>query len=67
MGALMKEKRNWTIAKCQKPPSAHIVLNDSNVDDWQDLADSIKYCTKLMKENPELNKNEMTALYGMTG
>jgi len=63
----MHKRRNWIIAKCQKPPAAHLAITDATSGQWKDFADSIRECVKVMKADSSLNKNMDTAVYGMTG
>ena len=63
----MHKRRHWIISKLQRPPAAHIAITDATSNAWKDLADSIKECVKVMKEDTSLNKNMDTAVYGMTG
>lgn len=44
-----------------------MAITDASAEHWKDFVDSIRYCTKLMKEDASLNKNQDTAIYGMTG
>lgn len=67
MGDLLQHRRKWTTARLQRPQAAHLAFTDASASDWKDFVDSIKYCTKLMKEDSDLNENKDTALYGMTG
>jgi len=67
MGDLLHHKRHWILTKLQKPPAAHIAITDSTSAHWQDLVDSIKQCTQMMKDDKNLNKSVDTAMYGMAG
>jgi len=60
-------KKQWTIAKLQRPPSAHLGITDSNQGNWKDFVKCIRECVKEMKADPKLNKNHDTALYGISG
>jgi len=66
MAALMHNK-NWTIAKLQRPASAHVGITDANQANWKDFVKAVKECIAEMKADPKLNKNHDTALYGISG
>jgi len=36
--------KNWTIAKLQRPASAHIGITDANAKNWKHFVQSIKEC-----------------------
>ena len=63
----MSKRRKWTVARCQKPASAHIALTQANCHAADDFIDSLRECIKVMKADKSLNQNHETALYGMTG
>jgi uncharacterized protein YneF (UPF0154 family) len=67
MCALLKDDHGWTVHKIQNPSGAHVCITMNIVNHWQKFVDAIKQSTQKMKKNPELNTNEDTALYGMTG
>lgn len=63
----MLKRKQWTIAKLQRPPAAHIAITDASSANYQDFIDSVRECVKAMKDDPSLNVNHDTAMYGMTG
>ena len=67
MTELLHKRRNWQLAKTVMSPSTHMAFSDSNCDHWKDLVDAIRECIKLMKADKSLNKNETTAIYGLSG
>ena len=64
---LMWKKKKWTIACLQRPPGGHLAITDATSGNWKDFVNSLKECVKDIKENPNLNENHDTAMYGMTG
>jgi hypothetical protein len=60
-------KKNWVIAKLQRPASAHVGITDGNQANWKDFVKCVRECTKEMKADKTLNKNHDTALYGISG
>jgi hypothetical protein len=63
----MNVRRKWKLGTVQRPAGAHLTITAANKDSWKDFIDSINECVKAMKENPELNTNDDTAMYCMTG
>lgn len=63
----MLKRRQWTIAALQNPSGAHLAITDASAPNWKDFVVSIRECVKAMKEDPKLNKNHDTAVYGLTG
>lgn len=67
MAEQMFKRRQWTISCLQRPAAAHIAITDASQANWKDFVNAMRECIKAMKEDPSLNVNHDTALYGMTG
>ena len=63
----MQNIGNWKIKILQRPPAAHIALTNANWQNWKDFVTNLKKCVALMKNDPSLNQNKDTALYGLNG
>jgi hypothetical protein len=64
---VMKKRRRWTVLKAQRPPSMQLCITDSSSGNYKDFISAVHECVQAMKDDPSLNTNSSTALYGMTG
>jgi hypothetical protein len=62
----MQRVGSWKITILQRPPGAHLSLTDANQVNWKEFVTTLKKCVEAMKNDPSLNQNTDTALYGMS-